>query len=184
MAAGPTPGAARTYRGDAARPAPRCSEATTEEERTLAEGLIVVGVDSSEASREALRWAVDEARLREARLRVVHAWWVYPMGAADDPPDRAELLLGSDPEVAVMEFVTETFGGEPDVDVEIVPAQGRQASAALIEAAKDADLLVVGSRGAGGFTGLLLGSVSEQVTHHAPCPVVIVKRSGSDTKQP
>lgn len=106
------------------------------------------------------------------------------MGAADDPPDRAELLLGTDPEVAVMEFVTETFGGEPDVDVEIVPAQGRQASAALIEAAKDADLLVVGSRGAGGFTGLLLGSVSEQVTHHAPCPVVIVKRSGSDTKQP
>lgn len=155
-----------------------------QEERALAGGLIVVGVDSSEASREALRWAIDEARLREARLRVVHAWWVYPMGAANDPPDRAERLLGTDPEVAVMEFVTETFGGEPDVDVEIVPAQGRQASAALIEAAKDADLLVVGSRGAGGFTGLLLGSVSEQVTHHARCPVVIVKRSGSDTKQP
>lgn len=83
-------------------------------------------------------------------------------------------------------FVTETFGGGFDVDVgvEIVTVQGRQASEALIDAAKDGELLVVGSRGAGGFTGLLLDSVSRQCTYHAPCPVVSVRRRESDAQQP
>ena len=147
----------------------------------LAQGLIVVGVDGSDASREALRWAVAEARLRSARLRVVHAWWAYPMGGAADPPITER--VGGDAQSAVEAFVTETVRGE-DVDVEVVAVQGRQASAALSDAAKGADLLVVGSRGAGGFTGLLLGSVSQQCTYHAPSPVVIVRRRGSDMQQP
>jgi nucleotide-binding universal stress UspA family protein len=130
----------------------------------VSHNVIVVGVDGSEPSKAALRWAVEEARLRHARVRVVHAWWVYPM-----------LQPGADPTEAVRTFVTETLGGQIDAEVTPVAVQGEQASAALVDAAEDADLLVVGSRGAGGFSGLLLGSVSQQCTHHAPCPVVIVR---------
>lgn len=135
-------------------------------------GLIVVGVDGSENSRQALRWAADEARLRHARVRVVHAWWAYPMLAEDTEA----LHLTQDAIGAVQTFVTETLGEEHDVEVEVVAVQGQQASAALVDAAKDAELLVVGSRGAGGFSSLLLGSVSQQCAHHAPCPVAIVRR--------
>jgi nucleotide-binding universal stress UspA family protein len=135
-------------------------------------GLIVVGIDGSEISRRALRWAVEEARLRHARVRVVHAWWIYPMLAADMEAPH----LTSDASGTVQAFVTETLGEEHDVEVEVVAVQGRQASAALVDAAEDAELLVVGSRGAGGFSSLLLGSVSQQCAHHAPCPVAIVGR--------
>lgn len=150
----------------------------------LAQGLIVVGVDGSEGSREALRWAVDEAQLRGARVRVVHAWWAYPLRAPDDPPDHVAGGLGADAPAAVKAFVADTLGGGHDVDLEIVTVQGRQASAAVLDATKGADLLVVGSRGAGGFTGLLLGSVSQQCSSHAPCPVVVVRRLESDAEQP
>jgi nucleotide-binding universal stress UspA family protein len=82
--------------------------------------LIVVGVDGSENSRQALRWAVEEARLRQARVRVVHAWWMYPM-LADDmeaPP------LTNDASGALQTFITETLGDEHDVEVEAVAVQG------------------------------------------------------------
>jgi nucleotide-binding universal stress UspA family protein len=134
--------------------------------------LIVVGVDGSENSRQALRWAVEEARLRQARVRVVHAWWVYPMLDADAEAPH----LANDAGGAVQTFITETLGEERDVEVEAVAVQGQQASAALVDAAADAVLLVVGSRGAGGFSSLLLGSVSQQCAHHASCPVAIVRR--------
>jgi nucleotide-binding universal stress UspA family protein len=141
--------------------------------------LVVVGVDGSENSRQALRWAVEEARLRHARVRVVHAWWLYPMLADDTevPP------LTNDASGALQTFITETLGDEHDVEVEAVAVQGQQASAALVDAAKDAVLLVVGSRGAGGFSSLLLGSVSQQCAHHASCPVAIV-RHGSTENHP
>lgn len=138
-------------------------------------GLIVVGVDGSESSGQALRWAVEEARLRHARVRAVHAWWGYPMLAADTEDQHPT----NDASGAVQAFVTETLGEERDVEVEPVVVQGQQASAALVEAAKDAALLVVGSRGAGGFSSLLLGSVSQQCAHHASCPVVIVRRGAT-----
>jgi nucleotide-binding universal stress UspA family protein len=136
---------------------------------------IVVGIDGSEHSKAALRWAVEEARLRHARVRAVHAWWIYPMLGPDDQhaADRTE-RGGEEAAERVRAFVAETLG-DTDVEVISVAVQGAQASAALVEAAKDADLLVVGSRGAGGFSGLLLGSVSQQCTHHARCPVVIVR---------
>jgi nucleotide-binding universal stress UspA family protein len=135
-------------------------------------GLIVVGVDGSENSGQALRWALEEARLRHARVRVVHAWWIYPMLVDEMEAQH----LTDDASGAVQKFVTETLGEEHDVEVEAVAVQGQQASAALVDAAKDAELLVVGSRGAGGFSSLLLGSVSQQCAHHAPCPVAIVRR--------
>jgi nucleotide-binding universal stress UspA family protein len=140
-------------------------------------GLIVVGVDGSENSRQALRWALDEARLRQAQVRVVHAWWMYPM-LADGMDDPHSI---SDASGAVQKFVTETLGEQDDVEVETVAGQGQQASAALVGGAKDAELLVVGSRGAGGFSSLLLGSVNQQCAQHAPCPVAIVRRGLADS---
>lgn len=140
-------------------------------------GLIVVGVDGSENSRQALRWALDEARLRQAQVRVVHAWWIYPMLADEmDDPHPTDDAGG-----AVQKFVTETLREQDNVEVEAVAVQGQQASAALVDAAKDAKLLVVGSRGAGGFSSLLLGSVSQQCAQHAPCPVAIVRRGLADS---
>jgi nucleotide-binding universal stress UspA family protein len=142
----------------------------------VAQNEIVVGIDGSEPSTAALRWAVEEARLRHARVRAVHAWWIYPMIDA-----RAELVpdgSGWSPEEAtecVRAFITKTLGEQTGVEITPVAVHGEQASAALVHAAEDADLLVVGSRGAGGFSGLLLGSVSQQCAHHAPCPLVIVR---------
>jgi nucleotide-binding universal stress UspA family protein len=140
----------------------------------VAEQTIVVGIDGSEASKAALRWAVEEARLRHARVKVVHAWWIYPMLRPDAPPALGQ-GVGDDATEFVRIFITETLGEKPGVEITPVSVQGEQASAALVDAAEEADLLVVGSRGAGGFSGLLLGSVSQQCAHHARCPVVIVR---------
>jgi nucleotide-binding universal stress UspA family protein len=92
------------------------------------------------------------------------------MLAADSRPPQ----IVDDARATVQAFVAETSDGRQDIVVEVVAVRAQQASAALIDAAQDADLLVVGSRGAGGFTGLLLGSVSQQCALHSPCPVVIV----------
>ena len=138
--------------------------------------VIVVGIDGSEPSKAALRWAVEEARLRRARVHAVHAWWVYPMlepGGQLAPP--ASDWADEDATECVRTFITETLGEQTGVEITPVAVQGEQASAALVDAAEDADLLVVGSRGAGGFSGLLLGSISQQCAHHAPCPIVIVR---------
>src|SRR5579862_1484852 len=77
--------------------------------------------------------------------------------------------------VMLRSFIVETVGDRTDVEIKPVPMQGRQASVALIDEASGADLLVVGSRGEGGFSGLLLGSVSQQCSHHAQCPLVVVR---------
>ena len=140
---------------------------------------IVVGVDGSGQSREALRWALEEARLRGTGVHVVHAWslpigGVSPgLGASFD----AELLDGlrRDAEQLVERVLADV--ADAGVELESSVAEG-PAAPALVEAADGADLLVVGSRGHGGFAGLLLGSVSQQAAHHAPCPVVIVRGAG------
>jgi nucleotide-binding universal stress UspA family protein len=139
---------------------------------------IVVGIDGSPESKETLQWAVAEAKLRGAALRVVHAW-AFPYIAAgpgldpmldgqmiDDARRSAEELV----ERELSELGDEAAG----VDIERILVEGA-AAPALIEAAEGSDLLVVGSRGHGGFSGLLLGSVSQQCSHHAPCPLVIVR---------
>ena len=144
----------------------------------MAHDVIVVGIDGSETSKAALRWAVEEARLRHACVRAVHAWWVVPMlkPGGQLAPDAAD-WGAEDATEPVRAFVTETVGEQTDVEITPIAVQGEQASAALVDAAKDADLLVVGSRGAGGFSGLLLGSISQQCAHHAPCPIVIVREN-------
>lgn len=137
---------------------------------------IVVGVDASEGSRAALRWAFEEAALRRCPLVAVTVWQ-YPVlttlpafGALPPIEDLSEEAATALRQVLDEEGVATTA----DVEVETVVAEGA-AAASLLEAAGDADLLVVGSRGHGGFTGMLLGSVSQHVVNHAPCPVVVVR---------
>ena len=143
-------------------------------------GRIVVGVDGSDGARSALEWAAAEARLRGAALLAVHTWDIPPLttGAGPfDPPSTLNAGLLERVEQGAHQLVerelaaVDTSGLEIDKRVE-----ARNPADALLDAARGADLLVVGTRGHGGFSGLLLGSVSQQVSHHAPCPVVIVPR--------
>ncbi len=135
--------------------------------------MIVVGVDGSEASQETLRSALEEARRWQTDLHVVHAfseWEPIPgtgeMIEQDRGPDEREAWLAA----LVHRFV----GDATDVQINQSTVEDDPAPA-LLAAATDAELLVLGSRGHGGFTGLLLGSVSLQCAHHASCPVVIVR---------
>ena len=138
--------------------------------------LIVVGIDGSEHSKKALRWALDEARLRGASLRVVYAWTMpvyfgYGLtSAAVLDPQSLRAAANENLDKAL----DDVAGGVKDVSIERKAVEGLAAQV-LVDEANDADLLVVGSRGHGGFTGLLLGSVSQQCAHHAPCPIVIVR---------
>ena len=133
---------------------------------------IVVGVDGSERSRRALQWAVDEARLHGARIEAVHAWTYPYVGAMPITPVVIDL---EQVERDARQVLDQAMGEIDTAGVTVEPVLVHAGAAhALVEQAEGADLLVVGSRGLGGFTGLLLGSVSHQVTHHAPCPVVIV----------
>ena len=133
---------------------------------------IVVGVDGSQAAREALRWAIDEAGRRDATVEAVYAWHQPFMNGYII---EGEMDLGHYEEDAqhMLDAAVDAAGDSGDVPIERKLVTGSAASA-LVEEAKGAVLLVVGSRGRGGFTGLLLGSVSQQAAHHAPCPVVII----------
>ncbi len=145
--------------------------------------MIVVGVDGSEAGAAALRFAADEARARGARLRVVTAWHIPPMayaGAGFAVMPGLDTELRKQAEKVADEAVASV--GD-DVAVDRVVRQGHPATV-LLEAAQDADLLVVGSRGLGGFRGLLLGSVSIECAHRATCPITIVRapeQAGGET---
>jgi nucleotide-binding universal stress UspA family protein len=133
---------------------------------------IVVGVDGSDASRQALRWALDEARRRSATVEAVHAWH-QPGVMSYGYLDQIDLEPFEDDAHKVLDTAVDSVAvpGDPAIDRRLIPGG---AASVLVEEAKGADLLVVGSRGRGGFTGLMLGSVSQQVAHHAPCPVVII----------
>ena len=137
---------------------------------------IVVGVDGSDGSRDALRWAFREARLRGTTLRVVHAWGMpyAPAATGYTPLPVAPLhdAAGKGAQRLLDEELNEIETG--GVRIEPMLVEGAPASV-LLEAAKDADMVVVGSRGGGGFVDLLLGSVGQQVVHHATCPVVVVR---------
>jgi nucleotide-binding universal stress UspA family protein len=135
-------------------------------------GIVAVGVDGSAGSKRALRWAVDEARLRDATLRVIKAWSYIGQPGGTFDPGYGDDDARRDLQAEVASLGDSTAGLELDlVTVCDLPAKG------LLDAAADADLLVVGSRGHGGFRGLLLGSVSTHVVHHARCPVTVVPGS-------
>jgi nucleotide-binding universal stress UspA family protein len=134
---------------------------------------IVVGIDASDPSLDALRWALEEARLRGAELELVHAFprpELVGMTMVVTLPSDDELRAASE---QVLADALERVGGPGEVPVIRRVGTGGPASV-LVEAAEGADLLVVGARGLGGFKGLLLGSVTQQVIAHAPCPVVVI----------
>ena len=139
---------------------------------------IVVGVDGSEGARAALARALSDAKLRGARLRVVCAWdipsEVYAGGFAPGIDEATFGGLRETAEAIVTEALTEVERIAPGLQSEGEAVQG-QAAEVLLREAGDASLIVVGNRGRGGFASLLLGSVSQQVVHHAHCPVLVVR---------
>jgi nucleotide-binding universal stress UspA family protein len=136
--------------------------------------MIVVGVDGSEASKETLRFAVNEAKRWKTSLHVVHAFWEWePVPGTDQIEQEREPL---ERESWLSAIIREVVGDIADIEITMSTVDG-DAAPVLLEAARNADLLIVGSRGQGGFTGLLLGSVSQQCAHHATCPIVIVRGS-------
>jgi nucleotide-binding universal stress UspA family protein len=151
-------------------------------------GAVVVGVDGSPGAGEALRWALAEARLRKVPLRAVHAWAYSNAGATSggfgdlgfigpfDSTSADAGDLGRAAEETLETAISAAVGEATDVEIERQVVEG-QAAAVLTSAAAPGDLLVVGSRGHGGFAGLLLGSVSQQCVHHAQCTVVVVRSS-------
>jgi len=144
-------------------------------------GRIVVGVDGSAHARQALHFALAEAALRDARVDVVGSWAVPPLAATGVGMIPAFDLLRAELGDSASEVLTRELADAADaaagVEVEQRVAQG-DAAAVLVEAAVGAELLVVGSRGRGGVTGTVLGSVSRACLHHAPCPVAVVHDAG------
>ena len=134
---------------------------------------IVVGVDGSDPSRQALRWAQRLAAGAGARIEAVIAWQ-YPVatgwGAAAVPLDYD---LEKEMEKVLTDTVDTVFGTDWPADLKLTVTEGHPASV-LLERCAGALMLVVGSRGHGGFLGLLLGSVSAHVAEHAHCPVLVV----------
>ena len=143
---------------------------------------VVVGYDGSEQAKAALAVAVSEAVSRDVPVRIVHAF-TPPMGGAGLgygvilPADALENMR--DGIAQHLEADAEKMRAEhPGVRIETSVVVGN-AAAAVLEEAKDASLVVVGTRGLGGFRGLLLGSTSNQITAHAPCPVMVVRAEAS-----
>ena len=144
---------------DAATPAPTA-------------GRIIVGVDGSDPSKEALRWAAKISSATGAPITAVMTWTVSPVFGDTYFPENW------DPKGDAAKVLTDTVdaafdGIDRPANLDMVVAQG-QASKVLLEEGADAEMIIVGSRGHGGFTGLLLGSVSSSVAAHATCPVLVV----------
>ena len=177
-------------------------------------GRIVVGVDASPEARRALAWAAAEARLHQAVLQVVHAYhskelaarYYFPSehaapgtaGAVAGDASQQEITASLHDQAALQEafhsraeqlvaaLLGELGGTVSGVQVQRTVIEDRHPAEALVKLSADADLLVVGSRGRGGFAELLLGSVSHAVVLHALCPVVVVpsRRDELGSEQP
>ena len=171
---------------------------------------IVVGVDASPGALRALSWAADEARLRLATLQVVHAYHAQALAAPlyfpsqEGLPGQALAAGGRVPEEEMaenleqraefqeavrrqaedlLEGLLEEVGDVVEgVDVQRSVVEDRNPAEALVELSDGADLLVVGSRGRGGFSSLLLGAVSHAAVLHARCPVVVIPAAAQERK--
>lgn len=139
------------------------------------EPTVIVGVDGSERANTALRVAIDEAIRRGARLRVVCAWEHFPAGDwGEFPPSPEELdLPRRHAEEIVREALSVVRRQAPGLECEGSALEGQPAEV-LVREAGSASLIVLGDRGRGGFASLLLGSVTQQVVHHAACPILVV----------
>jgi nucleotide-binding universal stress UspA family protein len=146
-------------------------------ERVEVDGGVVVGDDGSECAALALRWGAEEARLRKCVLHIVRAWSIssaprprsWKVGYAPSLEEYEEAVVEE-----MRRDLAEHVGDFDELTIEYHPVHAPSAQA-LLSASTGADLLVVGSRGRGGFAGLVLGSVSEQVVRHAGCPVVVIR---------
>lgn len=134
---------------------------------------VMVGIDGSPTSVRALQWALQYAERTGAKIEAVHAWQIptsYGAPVAVLPGEN----FAATAERALDETVDRELGGRNDLEVERVAELGYPPKV-LVERSKSADLMVVGSRGRGGFAGTLLGSVSLHCVTHAGCPVVVVR---------
>ena len=147
---------------------------------------IIVGVDGSHCSQRALEWGMNEAAIRHVPITVVTVYQPatgYWGGAAPYPSDRArakrartELAQAEHARAAVQEAADKALAGLGDdrpVSVTVKAVSGNPGEE-ILSAAPDADMIVIGARGAGGFARLLMGSVSTHLTYHARCPVVVI----------
>lgn len=148
---------------------------------TRAARPIVVGVDGSPSSEQALRWAVGQARLTGDTVEAVMCWLPPPMyGRAPTSVDRE---FGHTAERMLDQALTRALGDVRPVRIRARAVTGNAAEV-LVERSQDAELLVVGSRGHGGFTGALLGSVGQHCVQHASCPVVVIRDGTDRTDRP
>ncbi|WP_026357295.1 universal stress protein [Mycobacterium sp. 141] len=130
--------------------------------------VVLVGVDGSQSSKDALRWAANYAELTGGRVRAVTTY-------------EPEYYVASSPNVGIAarardnaeKSVNDVLGANPSVPVAVEVVSGHPAEV-LVEASRSADLLVVGSRGHGAFAGMFLGSVSNHCVHHSKCPVLVI----------
>jgi nucleotide-binding universal stress UspA family protein len=135
---------------------------------------IVVGVDGSEQSKEALRWAARLSVSIVAPIVAITSWRTpgeYSYGYASIPSDWNPKV---DAEKLLEQTLDDVFGSERPASLSVIVSNGHPAQV-LLDASKEAAMLIVGSRGHGGFTGLLLGSVSANCAEHATCPVLVVR---------
>jgi nucleotide-binding universal stress UspA family protein len=136
--------------------------------------LVVVGVDGSPAAASALEVAIEEARLRQARLRVTYAY--AALGVPLTGSTGHDYYEQTEHEAKeVLQRAAAAAASTEGLEVEWLGVPGNPAEV-LIEASQEASLLVVGSRGRGGFIGLMMGSVSNQCVHHSHCPVLVVRK--------
>jgi nucleotide-binding universal stress UspA family protein len=137
-----------------------------------AEGRIIVGVDGSEDSKQALRWAVAQAERTGQHIEAIAAWEVpvtillLPTATEQDYADRSAAVLS--------DTLHEAIGDEPPVVVRARTREGRAAHVLTSEATPE-DTLVIGSHGRGELPGMHLGSTASYCVHHAPCPVVVLR---------
>ena len=141
---------------------------------TASTSFIVVGVDGSDSSADALRWAAGQARLTGADLHAVYVWdFPSAYGWAWSPGFTA-VDLAAESRKSLDAMLAEVFDGDAGVPL-VARAERGHAADVLVKVSRDADLLVVGSRGRGAFADMLLGSVSLHCAQHAGCPVVIIR---------
>lgn len=139
---------------------------------------IVVGVDGSEASKAALEWALDEAHQHNLAVDVIHVYstasvYFSELSAYADVGNLAARMR-EDAETLVGNLVAEAQQEHPGLDLTPVAIDASSPARVLLARAEQARMLVIGTRGHGGFTGLVLGSVSHQCVTHPPCPVTVV----------
>jgi nucleotide-binding universal stress UspA family protein len=168
MRLGPDPDTPAPRTPEAGLPPPAAPTAAAQAVGTRAGGRIVVGIDGSDQSRAAVRWAVEQARAVGGAVEAVAVWQEPLMFAAE------QSLPVPDLEGEAQRWLADAVPTVPDGLQVHARVESGDPSSVLLDLAADAALLVLGNRGRGGFTGAVMGSVAQRCAHHARCPVVLV----------